>query len=647
VAEPSSTPESPTPLAGAAATGSGSSGASVFGDSSASNSGSDSVSKGSGTSAGKKAQFAVDAPERLLDLPTVLEELVTENLLSQRQAEDVLIAPRSKKELSQHPLEIIAARDYEMANNPGQKVTLDFLTERLALQAGQECVRIDPLKINVNLCTEVMSYAFAQRHNILAIAVNDDEVVIASAQPWMRGWEGMLTQTLRGRLISRVVANPEDITRYQLEFYTVARSVAQAGEAGLELSSVANLEQMLELGQMKSPEANDAHIVNIVDWLLQYAFEQRASDIHIEPRREMGLVRFRIDGVMHHVYELPAVVNAAVTSRLKILGRMDVAEKRRPQDGRVKTKSPDGDEVELRLSTLPTAFGEKMVMRIFDPDVLLRSHEELGLGGEDYRRWNHMTAQPNGIILVTGPTGSGKTTTLYSTLKALATSEVNVCTIEDPIEMVEPAFNQMQVQHNIDLSFASGVRALLRQDPDIIMVGEIRDLETAEMAIQAALTGHLVISTLHTNDAPTAVTRLLDLGVPSYMIKATVLGIMAQRLVRTLCPHCKAPEEVDVEAWNLLVHPFKAKPPAQIYTPVGCLECRDTGYLGRMGIYELLSMTENVQKSIRDEVSLEDIRKQGFRDGMRSLRLAGAQKVGAGSTTIAEVLRVAPASQSE
>ena len=595
----------------------------------------------------KPAQFQIDAPERLLDLPGVLEELVTEGLVSQRQAEDILIAPRTKKELSMHPLEIIAARDYELANNPGNKLTLDLLTERLALQAGQECVRIDPLKINVNSVTEVMSYAFAQRHNIIAIAVRDDEVVIASAQPYMKGWEGMLTQTLRGRMITRVVASPADITRYQLEFYTVARSVAQAGEAGLELSGVTNLEQMLELGQMKSPEANDAHIVNIVDWLLQYAFEQRASDIHIEPRRDMGLIRFRIDGVMHYVYELPAVVNAAVTSRLKILGRMDVAEKRRPQDGRVKTKSADGDEVELRLSTLPTAFGEKMVMRIFDPDVLLRSSEELGLAGEDYRRWQNMTQQPNGIILVTGPTGSGKTTTLYSTLKALATPQVNVCTIEDPIEMVEPAFNQMQVQHNIDLSFASGVRALLRQDPDIIMVGEIRDLETAEMAIQAALTGHLVISTLHTNDAPTAVTRLLDLGVPSYMIKATVLGVMAQRLVRTLCPHCKTPEDTDLEAWNLLVHPFRAKPPQKVYAPVGCLECRDTGYLGRMGVYELLPMTENVQQAITKELSLDSIRAEGFKEGMRSLRVAGAQKVGAGLTTIAEVLRVAPASQSE
>ena len=591
------------------------------------------------------AELAEDTSERLLDLPSVLEELVEEGLVTQRQAEDILIAPRTKKELNMHPLEIIAARDHDIANEPGKKLDLDVLTNRLARQSGQERKYVDPLKINVNAVTEVMSYAFAQRHNILALAVTDDEVVIASAQPYMRNWEGMLTQTLRGRLITRVVANPADISRYQLEFYTVARSVSKAGDNGLEVSGVVNLEQMLELGKMKSPEANDAHIVNIVDWLLQYAFEQRASDIHIEPRRELGYVRFRIDGVMHSVYELPSVVNAAVTSRLKILGRMDVAEKRRPQDGRVKTKSPDGDEVELRLSTLPTAFGEKMVMRIFDPDVLLRSQEELGLAGDDMRRWRGMTEQPNGIILVTGPTGSGKTTTLYSTLKQLATPEVNVCTIEDPIEMVEPAFNQMQVQHNIDLSFASGVRALLRQDPDIIMVGEVRDLETAEMAIQAALTGHLVISTLHTNDSPTAITRLLDLGVPAYMIKATVLGVMAQRLVRTLCPHCKAEEDTDVEAWNLLTAPFKAKPPAKICVPVGCLECRDTGYLGRMGIYELLTMSETVQQKIKTDLVLDDVRRQGFNEGMRPLRLSGAQKVGAGLTTISEVLRVSPASQ--
>ena len=583
--------------------------------------------------------------EQLLDLPLTLEWVVDAGFISQRQAEDILIAPRTKKELNMHPLEILASREYENRLNPGHNLDLETLTTWLAEKCGQPYVRIDPLSINVNRVTEVMSYAFAQRHNILALEVEDDHVVIASCQPYMYQWETMLTQTLRDRRINRVLVNPADLTRYQLEFYTIARSAAKAEEAGMEVSTITNFEQMLELGSMQSPEANDAHVVNIVDWLLQYAFDQRASDIHIEPRRDKGLIRFRIDGILHHVYELPSAVNAAVTSRLKILGRMDVAEKRRPQDGRVKTLSQDGDEIELRLSTLPTAFGEKMVMRIFDPDVLLRSFQELGLSGDDYDRWHGMTHAAHGIVLVTGPTGSGKTTTLYSTLKQLATDEVNVCTIEDPIEMVEPAFNQMQIQHNIDVSFASGVRALMRQDPDIIMIGEIRDLETAEMAIQAALTGHLVISTLHTNDAPTAISRMLDLGVPAYMIRATVLGVMAQRLVRTLCPHCKQEEPVDREAWELLTKPFKVKPPAKFYAPKGCLECRDTGYLGRMGIYEILPMSQEVQGLIKADTELEDVRKVGFSEGMRSLRLSGAQKVGAGLTTVSEVLRVAPVSQ--
>lgn len=581
----------------------------------------------------------------LLDLRVLLDAIVEDGLLSQRQAEDIRIAQRSKKELGMHPLELIASKELASRRDEGRVLDIDTLTLWLAERSNQPYVRIDPLKVNVNAVTEVMSYAFAQRHNILALEVRDDSVVIASGQPKMFGWESMLTQTLRGRRIDRVVCNPADLARYQLEFYTIARSSAKAQESGIEVSSIANFEQMLKLGDMESPDANDAHVVQIVDWLLQYAFDQRASDIHIEPRREKGLIRFRIDGVLHHVYELPAAVNTAVTSRIKILGRMDVAEKRRPQDGRIKTLATNGDEVELRLSTLPTAFGEKMVMRIFDPDVLLRNFSELGLSGDDYDRWHTMTHASNGIVLVTGPTGSGKTTTLYSTLKQLATDEVNVCTIEDPIEMVEPAFNQMQVQNNIDVDFASGVRALLRQDPDIIMIGEIRDLETAEMAIQAALTGHLVISTLHTNDAPTAVTRLLDLGVPAYMIRATVLGIMAQRLVRTLCPHCKVPEPADPEAWRLLTHPFKVKAPANFYTPKGCLECRDTGYLGRMGIYEILPMTDRVGAELKAETDLDGLRRAGFAEGMRTLRLSGAQKVGAGFTTIAEVLRVSPLSQ--
>ena len=426
----------------------------------------------------------------------------------------------------------------------------------------------------------------------------------------------------------------------------MARSVSGAATGDQFVSGVGNFEQLLKLGSSdQEPDANDAHIVNIVDWLFQYAFQQRASDIHIEPRREQGSVRFRIDGVLHTVYQFPAQVTMAVVSRLKSLGRMNVAEKRKPQDGRVKTKTPDGNEVELRLSTMPTAFGEKLVMRIFDPEVLLKSFDQLGFSGDDLQRWRSMTCQPNGIILVTGPTGSGKTTTLYTTLKQLATEEVNVCTIEDPIEMIEPTFNQMQVQHNIDLTFASGVRALMRQDPDIIMIGEIRDLETAEMAIQAALTGHLVLSTLHTNDAPSAITRLLELGVPYYLLKATLLGVMAQRLVRTLCPHCKAPVEIAEDDWNTLTQPWSAPLPKGAQQAVGCLECRDTGYRGRAGVYEIMLLNDAIKPLIMADTDLVKLKNQAYRDGMRSLRLSGAQKIAAGLTTMEEILRVTPQSQ--
>jgi len=381
-----------------------------------------------------------------------------------------------------------------------------------------------------------------------------------------------------------------------------------------------------------------------VDWLLQYAFDQRASDIHLEPRREKGKIRFRIDGVLHQVYELPDQVMTAVTSRIKILGRMNVAEKRRPQDGRVKTVTPEGNEIELRLSTLPTAFGEKLVMRIFDPEVLLRSFSDLGLSGDDLQHWEEMTNRPHGIVLVTGPTGSGKTTTLYSTLKQLSTEDVNVSTIEDPIEMVEESFNQSQVQPKIDFDFASGIRTLMRQDPDIIMVGEIRDLDTAEMAIQAALTGHLVLSTLHTNDAPTAITRLLDLGVPAHLIRVTLNGVMAQRLVRTLCHHCKEPVPTQAAEWEPLVRPWKVKSPEQLYKPVGCLECRNTGFLGRQGIYEILPVNESIKPLITADADISALRIQAMKEGMRTLRLSGAQKVGAGLTSVEEVMRVAPES---
>jgi general secretion pathway protein E len=543
-----------------------------------------------------------------------------------------------------HPLVFLAEQGLADAACPGETLGMNQLLQWLGDKVGQAVYRIDPLKINVTEIADVMSQAFAERHRILAVEVRDEEVLIASGEPYIASWEGNLEHVLR-RPIRRVLADPRAIARHTAEFYNMAVSVrgARGVERGHDANGVSNLEQMLELGSMNEPDANDQHIVNIVDWLLQYAFEQRASDIHLEPRREVGQVRFRIDGVLHSVYELPQQVCAAVTSRIKILGRMDVAEKRRPQDGRLKTRGPAGNEVELRLATLPTAFGEKLVMRIFDPDVLQKSFEELGLAEEDLQHWHQMTAAGNGIVLVTGPTGSGKTTTLYSTLRQLATAEVNVCTIEDPIELVEDAFNQMQVNHSIDLDFSSGVRALMRQDPDIIMVGEIRDLETANMAVQAALTGHLVLSTLHTNDSPSSVSRLLELGVPAYLIKATVRGIMSQRLVRILCNKCKQMEDVDQDAWQQLTQPWQVEPPAQVARPVGCSACRETGYAGRRGIYEVLVNSPGVQAEITPQLETAAIRRVAMGEGMRTLRLSGARRVARGQTTIEEVMRVAPA----
>ena len=589
--------------------------------------------------------IASPSQDRWLDLNDILRELVSAQRLGQDTAEQCLAIRRSAVNNQQHPLEFLASQQLDDLQRPGKKLDLESLTQWLAQYSDQPYLRIDPLKIDVAAVTPLMSFAFAQRHKILAVAVNKDEVTIASAQPFVHSWESNLLHVLK-RPIKRVVINPLDLTRYTNEFYRLAKSVSGASSNEQKISGVGNFEQLLNLGASdKEPDANDSHIVNIVDWLFQYAYQQRASDIHIEPRREAGTVRFRIDGVLHNVYQFPPQVTMAVVSRLKSLGRMNVAEKRKPQDGRVKTKTPDGGEVELRLSTLPTAFGEKMVMRIFDPEVLLKSPDQLGFSPDDLRRWESMTRQPNGIILVTGPTGSGKTTTLYTTLKQLATEEVNVCTIEDPIEMIEGAFNQMQVQHNIDLTFASGVRALMRQDPDIIMVGEIRDLETAEMAIQAALTGHLVLSTLHTNDAPSAVTRLLELGVPHYLIKATVLGVMAQRLVRTLCPHCKAPVTLEEQDWQELTRPWSAPLPSTAQQAVGCQECRDTGYRGRAGVYEIMLLSDGVRSLITADTDITALRRQAFKEGMRSLRLSGAQKVAAGQTTMEEVLRVTPQSE--
>jgi len=581
-----------------------------------------------------------------LELDELLAALVVDGYLGAEDAKQVRLGSRSgRSAVELHPLVLIANAKLANQREPGRLLSLEALVEWLAGHAGLPYLKIDPMKVNVAAVTQVVSHAYAQRHRILPVAAATGEVTFATAEPFDAAWAADLSHMLR-RDVHRVVSSPIDINRYLQEFYGVQRSIQLAQDAkangGYDTSAILNFEQLVELGKSGEVGADDRHVVHIVDWLLQYAFEQRASDIHLEPRRETGQMRFRIDGVMHKVFELPPPVMSAVTARIKILARMDVAEKRRPQDGRIKTRSSTGREVELRVSSMPTAFGEKMVLRIFDPDLVVKDFAQLGFSAGEATQWRHMVERPHGIVLVTGPTGSGKTTTLYSTLKHLATPAMNVCTVEDPIEMVSPEFNQMQVQPSIDLDFAAGVRTLLRQDPDIIMVGEIRDLETAQMAVQASLTGHLVLSTLHTNDAPSAVTRLLDLGVPHYLIQSTLTGVVAQRLVRTLCPYCKREAMQDPHEWAALTHGWSLPVPEKVCAPVGCLECRNTGFMGRTGIYEMMPISPRLRGLIAAQLELGNFGQTALSEGMRPLRISAAEQVARGLTTVQEVLAVLP-----
>ena len=585
----------------------------------------------------------------VIDLRWCLDELLADKVIDQRGYNLVITSRRSK---AQHPLLTISEfglpNGHALDGNSDNKLTLAWLNQWLAAKADMPLVRIDPLKVDVPAVTQLMSFEYARSQYILPIEVTLDEVVIGTDQPFYTDWHSNIEKLIKLKSYRTVYINPEQINRYRQEFYQVTQAIAGANSVHKRaVADVTNVEALLQLGDNTNPDANDQHIVRVVDWLLQYAFEQRASDIHLEPRRETGKVRFRIDGVLHTVYEMPLAIIVAVTARIKILGRLNVAEKRKPQDGRLKTRTPKGLETELRLSTMPTAFGEKLVMRVFDPEVLVRSFAQLGLSGKQLEMWHELTANPNGIILVTGPTGSGKTTTLYSTLKQLATEQVNVCTIEDPIEMIEPAFNQMQVNPGVDLYFADGIRSLMRQDPDIIMVGEIRDAETANMAVQASLTGHLVLSTLHTNDAPSSITRLHDLGIQPFLTSATILGVMAQRLLRTLCPHCKKAVEVTPDSeiaiqWQELVQPWRAPVPTQTYTAQGCEHCRHTGYQGRVGLYEIMPLSNELKKLVAADANLDVLKQQAYREGVQPLRLSGAKRISEGVTTIEEVMRVVP-----
>lgn len=551
--------------------------------------------------------------EQALDLQSLLDALQADQHLS--ASDSCQVREQAAHYSAHHPLETIAALGLEDRCKPGQQLTLDALCQWLAHKVGQPYLHIDPMQLDLTQVNGLISPAFAQRHGILIVAEDANAITVASAQPYQQLWQADLERSL-GKPIRRVLASPLQIRQLGKSLFRLAHSVQ--GAQHQQTTRLGELEHLLELGQRQAQAtADDAHIVNIVDWLLQYAIEQRASDIHLEPRHEKGHLRYRIDGLLQTVYAFPASVTLAVVSRLKHLGRMDVAEKRRPQDGRVKSRLPGGSEVQLRLSTLPTPYGEKLVVRLFDPRQLQEDFAQLGLEGETLSQWRRLLQRRQGIVLVTGPTGSGKTSTLYASLKLLATPEVNLCTIEDPIERLEPAFNQLQVQPGLGLDFADGVRALLRQDPDIIMIGEIRDRETAQVAVQAALTGHLVLSTLHTNDTCSAITRLLELGVADYLIRATLGGVMAQRLVRILCDGCQG-------------HASGAP----------CPLCRGTGYRGRTGLFELLIPSDSLRSHIGASTDLADLQRQAVAEGLQDLRSCGAAKVARGITRSEEVMRV-------
>lgn len=533
------------------------------------------------------------------------------------------------------PAQLLASFNLETPGGNGRILSEDAITEALATFLNIPYLKIDPLKLDLDVVTSYIPRPFALKHLIVPVANCDGELAIAVADPFN---DQVLSEfsTAHRLKVQRVLSSCSDIHKILREFYGFRASVMAAEAESSSTIDLGNLEQFFKLKGEHELEGNDHHVISAVDFLLSYAFDQRASDIHIEPKREKCLIRFRLDGLLHNIHLLPKQLHVAIVSRVKILSRMDLAEKRRPQDGRIKT-THNNKEVELRVSTVPTAFGEKVVIRIFDPDILFQELDSIGFYTREYALYNSFIHRPNGIILVTGPTGSGKTTTLYSTLRNLSSPEVNIVTIEDPIEMVMEEFNQIAVQQGIGVTFGNILRTVLRQDPDIVMVGEIRDAETAENAVQAALTGHLVLSTLHTNDSPSSIARLLDLGVPSYLITATVVGIIAQRLLRKVCPHCKVPRNLSPEELTYLQ---LSDEPRTVYEGVGCKECRGTGYKGRTGIFEVLEMNERIRASVGDKIDLAELVRLAEQDGFLSLRQLAVRKMFEGATTYDEVISI-------
>ena len=597
------------------------------------------------------------SPTRL-DLDYLIDVLSRRGLISERQGKVISQkAPAQEEKLTQlykvkmgglsslrrgdevTPVDVLASMGLKLGKGADGRLDEEAIMRAVAADLGMTFKKIDPLELDLELVTQTIPKSFALKHMVLPVETSLETITVAVYDPFNRQVLEDIERVTKKR-VEALISTKSDIVKTISEFYGFKSSIVAADtQMSRPLVDLGNLEQFTRLQAAEEISSSDQHITNAVDYLFNYGFDQRASDVHIEPKREQTIVRLRIDGVLHTIYRIPRSVHPAIISRIKALARMDLAEKRRPQDGRIKVER-NGKEAEIRVSTVPVAFGEKVVLRVLDPDILLQDLEGLGFSSADLIKYRRLIEVPHGIVLITGPTGSGKTTTLYSSLRFLASEGNNITTIEDPIEMVHEQFNQIGVRPKLDLNFANILRHVLRQDPDIVMIGEMRDLETATNAIQAALTGHLVLSTLHTNDAPSAITRLIDLGVQPFLISSTLTGVAAQRLVRKICPHCEESYQVSVADLAPLRLGKKPGTKLELKMGKGCHQCRNTGYLGRTGVFEVLPMGEKLGELTNRKASLAELQKVSLQEGMQTLQRAAVYKMLRGITTFEEVIRV-------
>lgn len=603
--------------------------------------------KATGESRGMEAlQQFNSTVDRRLSHQEVLTPLVKAGILSPELAEKTLKAWLRSTE---HPLSLLHTLAIPNPDRPGRYYSYETLAGIVARRFGLDFQRIDTMKLDLQVVGSLIPHAYADRLGVVPVSMDDRTVTIVTADPLFLSWITEVEPQLK-RKVALKLGSPRQIKHLLNEIFVVQKAMkAFAKEQGKEGAQrfklmregrIEELDNLIEQSKAKPLNAQDSHVAKIVDWMLNYAVMERASDIHIEPKRGLGQIRFRVDGDLQTVYRLDHEILQMIIARFKILGEMKLDERRRPQDGGLKRTLENGMRVEMRLSTLPVNHGEKMVIRIFDKAATGDDLSFIGFLDEDRKLWESMVTQHQGMVLVTGPTGSGKTTTLYTTLNKIATPDVNVCTAEDPIEMEVDNFNQVQVNPQINMGFADCVRSLLRQDPDVIMVGEIRDRETGEMALQASLTGHMVFSTLHTNGALATIQRLVDLGLPTFLINSSLVGILSQRLVRKLCVHCKELAPTDRDKWALLMEGDTLAMPEQSYQAKGCEDCNGTGYHGRLCIYELVPYDDRLKRIVHQRVEITEL-KEKARGMFTPLRINGARKIIAGETTLEEVLKVA------